>query len=527
MKAVIYARFSSDNQREESITAQVRACTEHAQRRGYAVVKVYTDEARSATTDDRPGFLQMVEDIKSGRVKADLLLVHKLDRFARNRYDSAFYKRELRRAGARVESVLEQLDDSPESILMESVIEGMAEYYSRNLAREVMKGMKETALQGKHNGGKPPLGYDVDSEGRYVINEAEARTVRIIFEMYSLGKSYGEIINTLNSHGYKTKSGRDFGKNSLHDILCNKKYIGTYIFNRSAAKKDGRRNHHLSKPQEEIIEIPDAIPPIIDKETFARVEERMNRNRTGPARSKAKVNYLLSGLIWCGECGHRMTGASSSYQTKKSKEYRKAHYYTCNYGNRTKQCSNEKVSKDLVEADVLAELERQIFNESVIPHLVEKIVQYHRRQQNEYAVELHHIEKELASTKKEIDNLVNALAAGGVAVPSIIEKLKGLEQKKSTLEVQHQEWQFKAEASVITVESVAVYLQANMRLLQNKNLDTCKRLIQEFVEKVIVTKEKVEVIFKITVDLNGGGGGNRTHRPEDRPQEFLRAQAVF
>ncbi|MCL6559890.1 MAG: recombinase family protein, partial [Firmicutes bacterium] len=174
MKAVIYARFSSDNQREESITAQVRACTEYAQRKGYAVVKVYTDEARSAITDDRPGFLQMIEDIKSGRVKADLLLVHKLDRFARNRYDSAFYKRELRRAGVRVESVLEHLDDSPESILMESVIEGMAEYYSRNLAREVMKGMKETALQGKHNGGKPPLGYDVDSEGRYIINEAEA-----------------------------------------------------------------------------------------------------------------------------------------------------------------------------------------------------------------------------------------------------------------------------------------------------------------------------------------------------------------
>lgn len=374
MRAIIYARFSSDNQREESITAQVRACTEYAQQKGYAVVKVYTDEARSATTDDRPGFLQMVDDIKLGRFKADLLLVHKLDRFARNRYDSAFYKRELRQAGTRVESVLEHLDDSPESILMESVIEGMAEYYSRNLAREVMKGMKETALQGKHNGGRPPLGYDVDSEGRYVINETEARAVRIIFDMYSRGKSYGEIIDTLNPL-FKTKSGREFGKNSLHDILHNKKYIGIYTFNRSAAQKDGRRNHHFSKPQEEIIEIPNSIPPIIDNETFARVLERMNKNRTGPARSKAKVNYLLSGLIWCGECDHRMTGASSSYHTKKSKEYKKNYYYTCNYGNRTKQCSNEKVNKDLVEAYVLGELKRQIFNETVIPHLAEKIVQ--------------------------------------------------------------------------------------------------------------------------------------------------------
>ena len=165
-------------------------------------------------------------------------------------------------------------------------------------------------------------------------------------------------------------------------------------------------------------------------------------------------------------------------------------------------------------------------NETVIPHLAEKIVHYHRRQQSDYAGELQQIEKELSGTKREIENLVNALAAGGVAVPSIIERLKGLELKKSKLEVQFQEWQCKAEAGVISVESVTAYLQANTCLLKNKNLDTCKRLVQEFVEKVIVTKEKIEVIFKITVDLNGGGGGNRTHRPRERPQELLRAQAV-
>lgn len=505
MKAVIYARFSSDNQREESITAQVRACTDYAQRQGYTVVKIYTDEARSATTDDRPGFLQMIEHIINTRIRVDALIVHKLDRFARNRYDSAFYKRELRRAGVRVESVLEHLDDSPESILMESVIEGMAEYYSRNLAREVMKGMKETALQGKHNGGKPPLGYDVDCEGRYVINETEARAVRIIFDMFGSGKTYGEIINVLNPC-FKTKSGREFGKNSLHDILRNKKYIGIYVFNRSTAKKEGRRNNHLSKPPEEIIEIPDAIPPIIDKETFMRVEERMIKNRTGPARSKAKVNYLLSGIIWCGECDHRMTGASSSYLTKKSKQHKKTYYYTCNYANRTRQCSIEKIAKENVEAFVLSELEGQIFNDTAIPPLSEKIVQHYYRQHSDYVMERDQIENELAGTKMEIDNLVNALAAGGVVVPAIIEKLKGLEQKKSTLEIQLQEWQFKAGENLITAQSVAAFLRSKMILLQNKNLDACKRLLQEYVEKVIVNAEKIEVLFKITVDLSGGGG---------------------
>lgn len=156
----------------------------------------------------------------------------------------------------------------------------------------------------------------------------------------------------------------------------------------------------------------------------------MNENRTGPGRAKAKVDYLLSGLIWCGVCNHRMTGASSSYQTKKSKEYKQRHYYTCNYGNRTKQCSNEKIVKNLVESYVLTELERQIFNGKALPVLAEKIVQYYSRQQFDYTGDLQQMEKELAGVKKEIDNLVNALAAGGVAVQSILEKLKGLETKK-------------------------------------------------------------------------------------------------
>jgi site-specific DNA recombinase len=175
IRAAAYARYSSDNQREESIDAQLRAIREYCDRNGIRLVKIYTDEARSATTDDRPGFLQMIQDSALGLF--DAVIVHKLDRFSRDRYDSAFYKRQLKKNGVRLISVLENLDDSPESIILESVLEGMAEYYSRNLAREVMKGMKETALQCKHTGGKPPLGYDVAPDGTYVINEQEAKAV--------------------------------------------------------------------------------------------------------------------------------------------------------------------------------------------------------------------------------------------------------------------------------------------------------------------------------------------------------------
>jgi len=148
VKAIIYARFSSDNQREESITAQVRACTEYAQRRGYSIERVYTDEARSATTDDRPGFLQMIEEIKSRAVHVNFLLVHKLDRFARNRYDSAVYRKALTTAGVRLVAVDQPLDDSPESVLLESLLEGLAEYYSKKSGQGSNEGNEGECLPG-------------------------------------------------------------------------------------------------------------------------------------------------------------------------------------------------------------------------------------------------------------------------------------------------------------------------------------------------------------------------------------------
>ena len=181
-RVALYARYSSDNQRSESIDAQIRAMRAYCQHHNYIIVETYIDEAKSATTDKRPSFQQMIKD--SENKTFDILLVHKLDRFARNRYDSAIYKRELKKNNVLVYSVIENLDSSPESIMMESVLEGMSEYYSKNLARETMKGMKETALQCKHTGGTAPLGYDVDPITRkLVINEYEAESVRIIFDM--------------------------------------------------------------------------------------------------------------------------------------------------------------------------------------------------------------------------------------------------------------------------------------------------------------------------------------------------------
>ena len=161
MKNVVaYCRYSSDNQRVESIDAQIRAIEEFCEKNNYNLRKIYVDEATSGTsTEDRENFLQMIEDSKLNNF--DYVIVHKFDRFARNRYDHAMYEKTLNDNGVKLLSVLEQVNDSPEAVILKSVLTGMNEYYSLNLAREVKKGLKENALKCVHTGGIPPLGYDL------------------------------------------------------------------------------------------------------------------------------------------------------------------------------------------------------------------------------------------------------------------------------------------------------------------------------------------------------------------------------
>lgn len=228
LRAVLYARFSSDLQRSESIDAQIRAMKKYCEQNRMIIIDTYVDEAKSATSDKRPSFQKMIEDSKKHIF--DVVLVHKLDRFSRNRYDSAMYKRTLKINGVKVFSVLENLDDTPESIMLESLLEGMSEYYSKNLAREVMKGLKENALQCKHTGGQPPLGYYIDEDKRLSVNDREAESVRLIFDRFAQGHSYDEIISELNAKKYYTKNGNTFKRNSLYSILTNEKYSGVYVY---------------------------------------------------------------------------------------------------------------------------------------------------------------------------------------------------------------------------------------------------------------------------------------------------------
>lgn len=277
MNGVIYARYSSDNQREESIEGQLRECMAFAESKGINVLSSYIDRVLSAKTDNRPQFQQMIKD--SGKGMFETIIVWKLDRFARNRYDSAHYKAMLRKNGVTVVSATENISRGSEGILLESMLEGMAEYYSAELSEKVIRGLTDNALKCRYNGGTLPIGYVVDKEQQFQVYPVTAPVVLEVFTAYSESATMQQLVNLLNERGIRTVRGTKITLNNMSHLLKNRRYIGEYSY------RD--------------VVVPDGIPAIIPNELFDRVQERMHKNKKAPARHKAEDDYILTTKLHC------------------------------------------------------------------------------------------------------------------------------------------------------------------------------------------------------------------------------------
>ncbi len=483
MKAAIYARYSSDNQREESITAQLRAAHEYCKKNDYIIVKEYTDEAISARTDERPAFQKMIEDAATGLF--GVLIVHKIDRFARNRYDAAFYKRSLQKSGVRIRYIEHQLDDSPESGMLESVLEGMAEYFSKNLAREVRKGQKENALQAKHNGGTPPLGYCLTPNKEYQIDETEAPIIRKIFADYADGKSLLMIRDALNTSGYKTKKGRAFGVNSLWDLIRNEKYIGTYVYGKSTIGPDGKRNTH-PKDSENLIKVENAIPAIIDRATWEKVQQQFSKK----AHTRARETYLFSGLLKCDLCGSLLVG--NRYQTKKGIPYA---YYRCNRAQRTAECVAPKYRKEPLEELLLNKIFPLIFNEDGAKNFISVIVSQQAKFAQDTLSHIKTLEKEKAASQRKIESLIDIIETGS-GNKTMLNRITEHEEKIETIESQLQ--LIKKDIRKITLTESQV-LDLYNHIKKTKEPEAIKLLVQSFISSVTVGSETL----KLHINLHG------------------------
>ena len=489
-RAVLYARFSSDNQREESIEAQLRAMHEFCSRNSIVIMHEYCDRAKSATTDDRPEFLKMIAASKEGDF--DFAIVHKLDRFSRNRYDSAYYKRELKKNGVQLLSVLEQMDDSPESIILESVLEGMSEYYSKNLAREVMKGMRESAMDCRYIGGWIPYGFRVDPQTRrYIINEYEAEAVRMIFRDVADGCGYNVVLNKLNSLGYRTRLGNTFSKETLYEMLRNEKYNGVYVFSRAASKDElGRRNNHRDKPIEDQIRIPGGMPKIVDDETFARVQSILaSRKRHG--RRTGKRTYLLTGMVFCGLCGYRYCG--DAMQTGGEKNRSVIGTYFCN--NRKNHgahaCGNQNIHQQPLEELVLRKIEEIVFDESRIPGIVQAYQQLNQRESGEEGEKIRTLRQNLKTVEQKIANIVNVITNTGSA--ALVNQLNQLEKEKEQLDFQIQVESRDRREKELDENAIREAFRQAQKMFHSRTLPQLEQLINLYLDKVLVYPDYVEI----------------------------------
>ena len=460
MTAVIYARYSSDNQREESIEGQIRECTAYAEKNGITVVKHYIDRAISAKTDNRPEFQQMIKD--SEKRLFDIVLVWKLDRFARNRYDSAHYEYQLERNHVKLVSATEPISDSPAGIMVKSMLTGMAEYYSAELSEKVVRGMTENVLKGKYNGGTIPIGYTVDEEKFFQIDPLKAPFVVEAFQRYNDGATMKELMNWLNDSGVTTNRNQKFTYNSIQTLLTNRRYIGENRF------KD--------------IVMPDSIPVIIEKELFDSVQDKIAKNRRAPARHKAEDDYLLTTKLFCGMCGAMMFGECGTSRNKNVH-----HYYKCANAKRTKTCKKKTVRKEWLEDLVVNETMKMIRDDDSIQSIVDAVMIL---QEQENTV-LPLLEKQMKDIENGIENLLNAIQAG-VLTSSTKGRLEKLEAQQKELEIRIAEE--KLAKPKVSADFVKFWL-TNFRKLDPNVKSHRETLINTFVNAVYLYDEKVLITF--------------------------------
>lgn len=492
LKAVIYARYSSDNQREESIEGQLRDCQEYAKYNNISIVGSYIDRALSAKTDNRPNFQKMIKD--SSKRLFDMIIVWKLDRFARNRFDSAYYKNVLKKNGVKVVSAKESISEGAEGIILESVLEGYAEYYSVELAEKVNRGMTDNALKCLYNGSIVPLGYYIDEEQHFQIDEEKAPFVRELFERFADGEMIKDIIADMNARGVgilirmKKKAGkksyiRPLAYNNVRRMLSNRKYIGEYKF------KD--------------IVIENGIPAIIDKDLFEKVQKRIAMNTYAPAAHKAKEEYLLSTKLFCGKCNAMMIGESGTSKTGKVYTY-----YKCTNQKKRHICDKKTIAKDKLENAVAKAVMEKVMNDDLMEELTHRLYNLQSQESNLLGA----LKTQLAEVEKGIDNMLNAIQ-NGIVLDSTKKRLSELEEKQKGLTVEIIQEQMKKPTLTKEQISFGIYKFRNCDISTKEGKE---RLINSFVNSVylfddyaLVTCNFKEETMKVTLeDIEDSGFGD-------------------
>ena len=436
--AVIYARYSSSRQRDVSIDQQVSACRAYADQQGWKVLRVYADHAITGTTDQRPSFQQMIRDASA--LAWSKVIVYAFDRFARDRYDSAVYKHALKENGVRVLSVTEQVTDDPAGVLMESIFEGFAEYYSRELQRKIRRGLRYNAenciASGSHT---IPLGYDRGPDGRYRLNPAEAALVQEAFRRYGAGETIAAIARDFNARGITTKHGKPWSRSSFHALLKNERYTGVFIW------KDVR--------------VEGGVPVIISREDFDNVQRRIAteaENRVD-RRDRGHGLYVLTGRAVCGLCGCGLTGVSGT-----GRHGDRHAYYYCSGRRKGSGCELKPVPRDQLEGLVARAVLELVLTDDTIEWMAEYAAAHQRQEDTD--AEISRTQDALRANKKAAGNILAAIEKG-IYTDTTADRLRELEAEAHLLEARLCELQ-----STIADTFTADEIKAALQLLREGEL---------------------------------------------------------
>ena len=399
-KAVAYLRYSSDKQTEQSIEGQMHVCQDYAQRNKILITGYYIDRAMSAKTDNRHEFQRMLQD--SAKRAWDMVLVYKLDRFSRDKFEMAIHRKTLKDNGVKLVSCTENIPDTPEGIILESLLEGMAQYYSAELAQKVHRGMNESRRKGLYTGGPILFGYRVENQ-RYVINEDEADLLRSFYRRYLNGEPMQTFLDELHENGILC-NGHEFRRSAFYRLFSNEKYTGVYRLG------------------DDVFD--NVYPRIIPQDLFDEVQELIRKNQYGKHGAE---KYLFKGKMICGYCGKPMAAESG---TSRNGDVRR--YYSCQSRKRGKSCQKELIKKSVIEDLVVQAILEAFGSPELIAKIAERVIKAHEKRKEQNTV-LNMLEKEAAQVQKGINNILDAMENGMVS-PAIQKRLEKLETRLEELQ---------------------------------------------------------------------------------------------
>ena len=452
--AVIYARYSSDNQTEQSIEGQLRVCQDYAERNDILILKTYIDRAMTGTNDNRPDFQQMIKD--SDKKEFEYIIIYKIDRFSRNKYETAKYKKILKDNGVKLLSAMENIPDTPEGIILESLLEGMAEYYSAELAQKVKRGMKETRLKGNFTGGNIIYGYKVENH-KVIIDEEKAEVVRFIYEQYSLGTYVKDIIAELNSKRIFNK-GKPFARNTIYNILKNEKYSGIYRF------------------KDEIFD--NIYPAIVPNEIYDKVRKKIDLNKYG--KRSTELVYLLRHKLKCGYCDMPISAECGT-----AKDGSKRHYYKCLGRKRNNGCIKTSVRKETFENFVLDNILKVLSNTKYVDTIVEALFKLQEMQSNTNSL-INSLVKEYKQAENSLNNIMKAVEQG-IINNTTNKRMKELENQLEDIDRQ------------ILIEKSKNAFKVSKQAIKEFFIEALKLepkiLIDYVIKEIRVYEDKLEIIF--------------------------------